>query len=205
MATLVVEAILAPHTANRHDAGSHPARADCVVAVTDMNDGLNGADAGLWNVLRWRASLRVAANAAANWDERLGFDDAAGERFFDGALEVVDRGGLYEAGDDGLVFEDDLAGVGVAGDEDDRDAFFGNNFSGGEAVNDRHVEIDECYVDFRAVALIDQLLAIGDGAHNAVSQMLEKSDKSFANVRLVLGNGDADRRGSVLDHMFLEH
>jgi hypothetical protein len=128
---------------------------------------------------------------------------AFGECFLDGALEVVDGGWLYEAGDDGLVFNDDLARVGVAGDEDYGDASFGNDFRGGEAVEDGHIEVDKRDVDFTSLTLVDELFAIGDGANNAMTEMFQQPDEGLANVGLIFSDGDANRRRSVFHHMFL--
>jgi hypothetical protein len=97
---------------------------------------------------------------------RWGF---GGECFFDGSFQIFDGCGLGKAGYDRFVFEHDLASVWVTGDEDYGDAFFSDDLGCGESIDDRHIQIDECNINFDVQALLDQLFTIADGADDLVA------------------------------------
>jgi hypothetical protein len=112
--------------------------------------------------------------------------------FFDGTLELVDRGWLGDPRDDGLIFNDYTSSVWVTGYQNDRNSPLGNDFGGRQAVHHRHIEIDKRDIDFHASTLVDQLLAVADGAYDLIPHALEQAHESLSNVGLVLCHGDAN-------------
>jgi hypothetical protein len=85
----------------------------------------------------------------------------------------------------------DLPGIRMSGNEYHRDSSLGNNLSGGQAVDYRHVEVDKCDVDLVVVALIDQFFAIANRANYFVAEAFEQPNERLANIGLVFGNGDS--------------
>jgi hypothetical protein len=85
----------------------------------------------------------------------------------------------------------DLTGIRMSGNKNHGDPTFGDNLGRREAVDHRHIEVDEGNIDVVVVTLVDQLLAIANRTHNFVAETFEQPYKRLTNVGLVLGNGDS--------------
>ena len=79
----------------------------------------------------------------------------------------------------------------MSGNEDHRNAAFRDNLGRREAVDYRHIEVDERDIDVVVVTLVDQFFAIANRTNNFVAETFEQPNERLANVGLVLGNSDS--------------
>jgi hypothetical protein len=109
-----------------------------------------------------------------------------------GALQRFDGSGFRDAGNDRFLLHDNLPSIRMARNKDHRNPAFGNNLGRRQAIDDWHVEVDECDIDLVVVTLLDQFFAIAHGTNNFMTETLEQPHECLTNVGLVLGNGDPD-------------
>lgn len=60
---------------------------------------------------------------------------------------LVHRRGLGNPRNDGLILNNDLSRVGVARNQNYGDASFSHHFGSGQAIDHRHIQVDERHVD----------------------------------------------------------
>src|SRR4051812_37602242 len=95
-------------------------------------------------------STPIEDSECATWNSDL--CRSARQRQLNGPLQYIDGGWLRDAGHDRFSFDNHLPRIRMPRDQDHRDPAFGDDLGRREAINDRHVEIDECNIDLVVVA-----------------------------------------------------
>jgi hypothetical protein len=132
---------------------------------------------------------------------RLRFDR---QGFFDCALQLFHRSRFGNSRDDRLVLHNHLSSVWMAGNEHDGNSLFPNNLGSREAIDDRHIKIDERHVHFKVRALLDQFIAIANSDYNLVAEAFEQPDERSTNVGLVFGHCNPNYRNIVFGHTLFQ-